>query len=77
MINNKEPNWTVDAIGSLHKWVAEITYHTEDGFTVHTVTMAELGDLEQIVESGPDFFTTMSIEIRLNGVTKVSNKYAR
>jgi len=39
--------------------------------------MAELGDLEQIVESGPDFFTTMSIEIRLNGVTKVSNKYAR
>jgi hypothetical protein len=48
---------------ALHRWTAEIRYRHNDGIRSRHVSFAEISELHDIVEDGPNFYAIEKIVI--------------
>ena len=48
------------------RWLAKVTYYTNDGEMAKLHPMDELGELEDLIERGPSFYAIKHISIVFN-----------
>ena len=50
---------------TLHRWNVTIRYRTRNGFDVKSFAIEEISELDDIIESGPDWNTIVDIVVKL------------
>lgn len=53
------------------RWIANITFRTEDGSVTDTQFFEEMEELHNIIEEGPNFYVIESVTLTINPLRRI------